>query len=144
MIEPRFTQNGFQFCVDKFNDGSFSARLYHRTLEKEVGINSIEQLILTMEHVLSQINYPAVAHNIRTFKTQNSHYPKVYPDNSVNYVYNIEKGKYMNFSIQILYRQNTTMQGDLIVIEKNKSSTFKSELDLIKQIDAALNKKLFY
>ncbi len=140
MMRQRFTQNSFQLCVDGYNDGVLKARLYHRTLDTYVVIMSIEQLILTMEHVLAVIDFPSIAHNIRRFRDCDYKYATVHPENNNNYEYAIEKGKYMNFSLQIIYRQNTSLQGDLLILDKNKSTTFKSELELIKQLYFALSK----
>lgn len=51
-----------------------------------------------------------------------------------------KRGEKGTFVIQVQYRQNSTWQGKVEWVEKNKTQHFRSALELIKLIDGALNK----
>lgn len=47
-------------------------------------------------------------------------------------------GKLDTFLVHIKYRQNATWQGEIRWVEKGKNVSFRSELELLKLMDNAL------
>ncbi|HCT64250.1 MAG TPA: hypothetical protein DIC60_03105 [Lachnospiraceae bacterium] len=50
-----------------------------------------------------------------------------------------QKGSKATFVVHVQYRQNSTWQGSVVWVDKNKTKNFRSALELLKLIDGALS-----
>ncbi|MBQ1682611.1 MAG: hypothetical protein II067_10440 [Agathobacter sp.] len=54
-----------------------------------------------------------------------------------------EHGEQGTFIVRVQHRQHSSWQGRVTWVDENKTVYFRSELELMKLIDGALNEKVF-
>lgn len=96
------------------------------------------QLIKIIERLLDRIDYPQSSVKIRSFQEKEEKRllkpEKVLEGREVAN----HSGKLDTFLVHIKYRQNATWQGEIRWVEKGKNVSFRSELELLKLMDNAL------
>jgi len=119
-------------CVDSYDDGVLSGRVYHPLREDGAAFRSLSQFLLTMEALLDDMGFPQSYQETRNFapakKTaENSTAPAKLP-----------RGARMTFQIQILFRQHASWQGMITWVEEGREESFRSVLELVYLLDSAL------
>ncbi|MGE4215208.1 MAG: hypothetical protein AB7E42_10605 [Anaerotignaceae bacterium] len=127
-------------CVNDVVDGNANGKFYHCYSKQPVHFTDICNLVLKLEDLFDEINFPEASTKIRNFlknKTQTvgeeleKHMtPKEVTD---------QKGSKATFVVHVQYRQNSTWQGNVIWADKNITKNFRSALELLKLMDQALN-----
>ena len=149
------TPNGIVLCADEGSGHTLRGRFYHAYSKDPVYFENADQLIFEMEQFFDSIHFPHPATNIRSFTEEDK---TVQKDNTAahgvrqngrNTISNREKvmkdqellsrhGDMGSFIIRVQQRQNSSMQGRLTWIEKNKTVYFRSVWELIRLIDSAV------
>lgn len=87
---------------------------------------------------MDRIDYPQSSVKIRSFQEkEEKRFPrpeKVLESREVASY----RGKIGTFLVHVKYRQNATWQGEICWVEKGRNSSFRSELELLKRMDHAL------
>ena len=96
------------------------------------------QMILMIDRISDTMLYPQRAMQLRQF-----HDVKM-PENNFSFDFTTtadysDRFPIATFKLEILFRQNASWQGNLIYAENNRSSSFRSVLELLTLIDSALS-----
>ena len=152
------TPNGIVLCVDNCSGHVFKGRFYHLYNKEPVVFDNQDQLIFGMEGLYDDILFPHPANNVRSFaeagkKIQNKNCgensresrqlrmdslikkrEKIMDDQELL----SKHGDLGSFIVRVQHRQNSTMQGRVTWVEKNKTVFFRSAWEMIRLIDSAL------
>jgi hypothetical protein len=94
--------------------------------------SSLSHLIFLMEELQDSLNYPQKSTAARCFGASESVAAGPGGD--------MENAKALaTFKIRILFRQNSSWQGNVIWMEKDEEAQFRSVLELIYLLDSAMN-----
>ena len=120
-------------CIDSYKDRVLSGRINNEYYSEGVAFHSVMEFLLSMEYVLEEMNWAQSFSGRRVFQNGSE---RIAPELSSEH---IKEGKLATFSLRILFRQNASWQGNLIYAENNRSSSFRSVLELLTLIDSALS-----
>ncbi len=145
--------NGIVLCADRGSGYHLSGRFYHAYSREAVPFENADQLIFEMERFFDSIHFPHPGTHIRSFAdekksrrdvgasqtketgTRNrTKREKVMKDQELLG----KHGDMGSFIIRVQQRQNSSMQGRLTWIEKNKTVYFRSVWEMIRLIDSAV------
>ncbi len=133
MAEIGYIQNKTFICIDESKE--LSGRVFHVALGQEKPFDGIHQLLLEMESVFDAVKLPVSSTSHRTFGKE---FTPTKINLNLDDLEKEHKGKKATFVLHVQYRQNATWQGKLTWVEKNTTQNFKSELELIKLINLAV------
>lgn len=135
-----FAPNLIVNCVDGAEQDCFFGRLYHYYSEEPCKYYDIKDMLLNMELIFNEIQFPMASTESRSFfktnrKPVEREKVKLMQDKQILN----QKGNQATFIIRVQHRQNSTWQGEIIWTEENKKQHFRSALELIKLMDEALS-----
>ena len=119
-------------CIDSYDHKILSGRIISPYFEGCITFNSTIELLLQMESLLEEMNWPQSFSSIRSFKNSEE---KSLPISSEH----IKEGKLATFYLRVLFRQNSSWQGSVFWHEKMKGESFRSVLELLTLMDSALS-----
>lgn len=132
---------GIVLCVDQYKERKTIGKFYHAYSREGVVINSMENLLFSMEHFFDELGFPFPSTNQRTFlkghenNEKRGRMVKVMRDEEL-----LKKhGDIGTFIIRVQHRQNSSWQGLVTWMEENKTVSFRSALELIKIIDEVVS-----
>ena len=138
------TPNGIVLCADEGSGHELKGRFYHAYSEDAVHFENADQLIFEMEKFFDSIHFPHPGTRIRSFAESSS-------AGKEDFVYYGKRERIMkdqellskhgdlgSFIIRVKQRQNSSMQGRLTWVEKNKTVRFRSVWEMIRLIDSAV------
>ena len=134
--------NLLNVCVDGHNQGEICGRIYHCYREEPVRFMNVIELLREMENLFDSIGFPQASTKTRSFKEQsvpvvtNCKPEKVRPQAMLAEY----KGDLGTFVVHVKFRQNSTWQGNVILVAQQKVQTFSNTLEFIKLIDTAIEK----
>ena len=135
-------------------------RFYHAYSKSAVGFENEDQLMFGMEEFFDSINYPYPANTVRSFaETKRKGKKQVNQDDSSwsssqlrmnSRLKKREKvmedqellnmhGDMGSFIVRVQNRQNSSMQGRITWVEKNKTIRFRSAWEMIRLINSAID-----
>lgn len=133
--------NGVVLCVDQVGESRLSGRMYHGYSTEAVEIREIEQLLFELEHFFDSINFPYPSTNERKFQKEETHRGQI--ETKVKKVSDEEllkkHGDIGTFIIRVQHRQNSSWQGRITWMDKDKTISFRSVWEMIKLIASALD-----
>ena len=138
------TPNGVVMCVDSRLEHQLQGRLYHAYSREGKYFGTMEQLLTRLEQFYNWMNFPYPGTVDRTFteggkeKTKNIHSAertKIMKDEELLN----RHGELGTFVIRVQHRQNSSWQGRITWMDKNKTVCFRSVWELIKLVDGALD-----
>ncbi|WP_287476243.1 hypothetical protein [Agathobacter sp.] len=138
-------QNGMVFCVDSYDTISVQGRAYHLYDEDPIIINSYKDFFLKGEQFFDEIACPRASFSNHDFDDKNistsmrEGLKKMKKDEEILE----EHGEQGTFIVRVQHRQHSSWQGRVTWVDENKTVYFRSELELMKLIDGALNEKVF-
>ena len=148
-----FARNLICVCIDDNKDADYQGLIYHQYADEPISFNGIASMILEMENLFDEWDFPQRGLAERKFdKKKESHKRpvsetgddrlKIEIISDTHGVRNVQnkKGKLGTFVIQVVYRQDASWQGHVIYQEDNEKLDFNSALELIKIIDRAVTK----
>ena len=132
--------NGVVLCIREFHPDALRGELYHSYSAEAVPFANAQQMILEMERLYDRLNFPHPGTNERSFTKPHrsgehiTERDKIMKDEELL----SKHGDMGSFIIRVQQRQNSSMQGRLTWIEKNKTVHFRSVWELIRLIDSAV------
>jgi hypothetical protein len=128
-------------CVDQVEDGSLSGRMYHGYSTEAVEIRELDQLLFELERFFDSINFPYPSTNERKFLKEETRRERI--ETKVKKVSDEEllkkHGDIGTFIIRVQHRQNSSWQGRITWMDKDKTISFRSVWEMIKLIASALD-----
>lgn len=119
-------------CVDAYESGQLSGRLYNPYFPQAVPVRSAMELLLFLDHMLDDMDFPQEFMAKRAFLPRRAvELPSCPAGERV--------GRVATFSIQVLFRQNASWQGRVVWREENRGETFRSALELLFLMHSALD-----
>ena len=133
--------NGVVLCVENMEGSQMKGCFYHSYSMEAVPFHSVDQLLFELERFYDSMNFPYSTVNGRSFqknqKTGNSGQgrSKIMSDENLL----SRHGELGTFIIRVQHRQNSSWQGRITWMEKNKTLYFRSIWEMIKMIASALD-----
>ena len=148
-----FARNLICVCVDDNKDADYQGLIYHQYADEPISFNGIADMILEMENLFDEWDFPQRGLAERKFDKKKENHKRPVPEteddklkieiiSDTHGVRNVQnkKGKLATFVIQVVFRQDASWQGHVIYQEDNEKLDFNSALELIKIIDRAVTK----
>ena len=148
-----FARNLICVCIDDNKDADYQGLIYHQYADEPISFNGIADMILEMENLFDEWDFPQRGLAERKFDKKKENHKRPVPEteddklkieiiSDTHGVRNVQnkKGKLGTFVIQVVFRQDASWQGHVICQEENKKLDFNSALELIKIIDRAVTK----
>lgn len=125
-------------CIDDTDEAGDPGRLYSCYSREPARFEDQYQLLLLMEQVMENINYPQSSVALRQYgKKSTTEYARHdRPDKVVEQKELLNhRGERATYAVRIQYRQNATWQGEIVWLEQNETRSFSSELEMLKLMD---------
>lgn len=148
-----FARNLICVCIDDNQDADYQGLIYHQYADEPIRFNGIASMILEMENLFDEWDFPQRGLAERKFDKKKENHKRPVPEteddklkieiiSDTHGVRNVQnkKGKLGTFVIQVVFRQDASWQGHVIYQEDNEKLDFNSALELIKIIDRAVTK----
>ena len=135
------TPNAVVLCVDSLEGGQMGGRVYHSYSEQAASFCGIDQLVFGLERFYDSLNFPYNTTSDRSFQkkkensSQRQERSKIMSDENLL----SKHGDLGTFIIKVQHRQNSSWQGRITWMEKNKTLYFRSIWEMIKMIASALD-----
>lgn len=120
-------------CVDSYKDGVPVGRLYHPAREEGIAFQSLSQLLLRYQELLDEMQFPQAFTVPRTFSGPARELGGGAVPQGLE-----RRGRSATFAVRILFRKNSSWQGLVTWLEKNREESFRSALELILLMDGAM------
>ena len=138
----RSAPNLLNICIDQLQQGEVQGRIYHCYQKEAVCFNTVVEMIRQSEKLFDYIAFPQASTRTRSLIEQEiptSNRMSVRPERVVDPLTIMEEeGKLGTFITNVKFRQNAEWQGELFWVEKEEKLFFQNTLELIKQLDLAL------
>ena len=138
-------------CVDSKEEDNPIGRFYDRLHAQPTEFKGVETLLVKMDALFDELNYPQAATVLRNFEerprrrqqTERSGSERRMPvdrkqllpaENIVT-----QRGRAATFVVAVYYRQNSSWQGRVVWMEQGKAQDFDSALDFLKLMYSAFN-----
>lgn len=120
-------------CIDSYTNGEMKGRFYNPHREEGEHFQSLTQLLIKMEQMLNEMDFPQSFTAARTFAA--------FPEQVWERPSQDEppEGLLATFAVRVLFRQNASWQGSVTWLDRGRDQTFRSVLELIFLMDSALN-----
>ncbi|WP_455682703.1 hypothetical protein [Thomasclavelia sp.] len=132
-----YTLNSFRLCIDKIEDNLCIGRVYTPLYSKALVFKDLTNMVLLMDEVFDNNNFPRAYQNKRSFKESNITGKKAEIKFEIEKLLR-EKGEVATFDIIVTSRQHTCWQGIIKNMDGEIINSFKSELNLIDFLFKAL------
>lgn len=135
------TPNGVVLCVDQVENHHFQGRLYHAYKDEATEFQNMEEVLFRLEQFYDFLNFPHPTTSGRTFseKRQEPDYGKDRRKIMSDKELLSRHGDLGTFIIRVQHRQNSSWQGRITWMEKNKTVYFRSIWEMIKLVASALD-----
>lgn len=134
-MQPRYQRcdvGTFLVCVDSYNDSVPTGR-YSRPYYGETGhYKGLVELLMKLENSMDLEDVPQSFREMRTFYSLGG----FWEEDGREFVPGT--GKVATFSLQILFRRNSSWQGSITWLEGRQTQSFRSVLEMIALINSAL------
>ena len=132
-------------CIDNIDGVERSGRFYCYYSKDPIFFRSIHELFRYMERFMNELNFPQSSTELRTYEDKQQK-PANEKRISFTEVSNREqileqRGSIDTLAVYVRYRQNATWQGEIVWSEKKETQRFRSELELIKLMESALDRE---
>ena len=127
-----------RICVDQRIDGVISGRIYCMFDQKERYFLSEVELLLVIDSICEEYNFPQATHKSRSFVGKGQ--APMMRSSSWEGDFDQTRGVLGTFEVMVLFRHNATLQGSMHWMEKEKLQPFQSELELLLEISGAMER----
>lgn len=134
-MQSRIRDNAYRttvLCVDSYQNGEIAGRLYHPGLPEGKQFLSLMQLLVEMEELLDELQFPQSFTARRSFAPAPFQLGAAIPEDLE------ERGQTATFSVRVLFRQNTSWQGAVTWRDTGQEESFRSVLELVLLMHGAL------
>ncbi|MDR2088400.1 MAG: hypothetical protein LBP73_03485 [Clostridiales Family XIII bacterium] len=146
-----------RICVDSVDGSVVSGRVFSQRLKEVLVFPDLNSLVLRLDRLMDEQNYPQAFQRKRTFRTMSAAAPPLpkekngeddegpVADETDDRPYMDEetvaraRGEKATFVLQVLSRQNTNWQGHVDFLDGAGSRAFESELGFLALVNAMLS-----
>ena len=119
-------------CVDEYASDRFEGRIYNPYLAGAAQFQSLMQMLLTVDQLLDEMNFP------QSFTANREFRPAPVPAVKGRGQPEKQVGKLATFAVRIIFRQNASWQGSVVWLEGDREESFRSVLELLLLMHSAL------
>ena len=121
--------------VERYNNKNPEGAFYNLYYGKEVPFENLTRLLLLMEELMDEMDYPQASVKSRRFNQKQ----KIPERHSIPEKLLISPCEALaTFKVKVLFRQGASWQGKIEWVEENMETSFRSVLELVKLMDSAL------
>lgn len=132
--------NGVVLCVDRISRHRMTGRLYHCYSKQVIPFVSGEQAVFLMEQLFDSLQFPYPSTLERSFSEELKSAPTSRQERLMNDEDLLSRhGDLGSFIVRVQHRQNSSWQGTLTWMERDKTVHFRSIWEMIKLVESALN-----
>lgn len=136
------TPNGVVLCVDRAEGHRFSGRFYHAYSREATVFSEMDGAIFELERFYDSLNFPHPTTDSRSFEEsekrtgqRKQERKRAMKDEEL-----LDRhGDLGTFIIRVQHRQNSSWQGRITWMDKNKTVYFRSIWEMIKLVAEALD-----
>ena len=129
---PRYDTRAMLVAVDSYDHQVPAGHLFYPAREECRAFSSLTQLLLQMNACMDVENIPQAFHAVRTFFPRSGFVAGETRDATLC------AGKEATFTVNVLYRRNSSWQGKVTWMEKGTTERFRSVLELMHLINSAI------
>ena len=129
---PRYDTRAMLVAVDSYDHQVPAGHLFYPAREECRAFSSLTQLLLQMNACMDVENIPQAFHAVRTFFPRSGFVAGETRDATLC------AGKEATFTVNVLYRRNSSWQGKVTWMEKGTTERFRSVLELMHLINSAV------
>jgi hypothetical protein len=130
-----FVPNNLRMTVIRvisYENKNFAGYVENPFLGESLRFSNLTQLLLMLDELADELNYPRRACESRSFLAAQKHRPfQLIPADT-------NRKPIASFKICIMFRQNASWQGSCEWIDQGESANFRSALELIQLMDQVL------
>ncbi len=132
--------NGIVVCLDRRTGTEVSGRFYHSFSREPVTFFNLEQLLFRMEEFFNLLKFPYPSTNERYFEpvdidtAEEDKRRKIMKDEELLR----QHGDLGSFIVRVQHRQNSSWQGRITWMERDKTINFRSVWEMVKLIESAV------
>lgn len=116
--------------VDSYQGSNPAGRFYNPYMNSVQSFSSLMDLILKVEGLLNEMNFPQSFSAVRSFsKTAKLDSNQAGSDQP--------EGRVASFAVKVMFRQNASWQGSVTWLEGKAEESFRSALELMFLMDSA-------
>lgn len=132
--------NGVVICVDRISGRRIIGRLYHRYSKQATPFVNGEQAVFLMEQLFDSLHFPYPSTLERSFSDESKSAPASRQERIMNDTDLLSRhGDLGSFIVRVQHRQNSSWQGTLTWMERDKTLHFRSIWEMIKLVESALD-----
>lgn len=117
--------------ITGYNNKNFQGTLQNAYFSEKQNFHNLTQLLLLIEHLQDQLQYPQKGMETRRFKKEPAIPIPLKPQASPRSVQ-------ATFKLHLIFRQNASWQGSVTWIEEGTQAQFRSALELVFLMDSVL------
>lgn len=135
------TPNGVVLCIDRTRDGQLEGRFYHAYEREAAHFSTMEEAIFGLEGFYDSLNFPHPTTDSRAFRKEGrqaddrQERTRVMRDEELLG----RHGELGTFIIRVQHRQNSSWQGRITWMDRDKTVYFRSIWEMIKLVEGALD-----
>jgi hypothetical protein len=150
-----FAKNLICICVDEKKNEDYLGKIYHQYSDSFIPFDGVADMMLKIEELFDEWDFPQRGLAERAFtkeakeairernKRRHQNDSDLLPIEIIQEKFGVrniqnKKGELGTFVVQVVYRQDATWQGHVIIKEANEKMDFISAFELIKIMDKAL------
>lgn len=156
------TPNGVVLCVDRKESSQFSGRFYHAYSRDAVAFSNMEEAIFELEKLYDSLNFPRPTTERRSFEGKEQEHQERKKTMKMEEKHSMEQkdsagdktfmevkasseellsrhGDLGTFIIRVQHRQNSSWQGRITWMDRNKTVYFRSIWEMIRLVAGALD-----
>lgn len=122
-----------QVCIDSYYNRSMKGFIYHPLAVDGQRFDNLMQLLLRIEHILNEMDFPRAMQEFRSFNGGEVSKAERQGKNEQR------TGELATFYIRMAFRQNASWQGTVTWCEGGDEVSFRSALELLFLMDGALS-----
>ena len=119
-------------CIDSYENGVPGGRFYDTNASQWDSFYSLSEFLMKMEHSMDRGALPQSYTRMRTVVPEKRAWPARPTMTEVSF------GRLATLTVQILFRQNASWQGNFTWMERREEQQFRSVLELISMMDGVL------
>ena len=134
-VSARFvpcSRSTYVIAVTGYEDKNISGALYCPALNLTLPFSNLMQLLFRMESLMDRLNAPQRSMRQRTFQAAPRE-PEPDPLPSAD-----DCTPLASFSVNVLFRQNASWQGNIQWMDDHAATPFRSVLELVQLMDSVL------
>lgn len=127
-------------CVDRVENACASGAVYSQRLTAPMAFSNMGGLILQLERLLEEQNFPQAFQRLRSFTEPEPVRPvPLLPEGAMDAeAVSAARGRKASFDLSILSRRNATWQGRVDWLDGSPAQSFASDLELLDLVERRL------